>query len=136
MFKIPLINTKLVLETDEYDPVPITRLNNHDEWSFSDSESSEASSNDDDEAREQEQKDLKEHLGDEEYDALVQAAAKEGGNGKRESRQERKERKREKWVKREEELVDSMRKVGDWVEGRVARVRVERREISTKDGGA
>ncbi|KAL8953873.1 MAG: hypothetical protein Q9183_007307, partial [Haloplaca sp. 2 TL-2023] len=98
MFKIPLINTKLVLETDEYDPVPITRLNNTDEWSFSDSaseESAEAPSSDDDEAtREQEQRDLKEHLGDEEYAALVQAASAGREDAKEESRQERRKRKR------------------------------------------
>ncbi|KAL8869271.1 MAG: hypothetical protein Q9174_004391, partial [Haloplaca sp. 1 TL-2023] len=53
IFNIPLLNTKLILETDEYDPVPITRLNNTDEWSFSDSDASSSPSSpssEDDEA--------------------------------------------------------------------------------------
>lgn len=50
-----------------------------------------------------------------------------------ERREKKKEKEREKgknlWVRREIELVDSTRPVGFWVEGKEARVRVERRDL-------
>ena len=41
--------------------------------------------------------------------------------------EDRKEKGKGRWVQREEELVDGMKDVGFWIEGREARVRVELR---------
>lgn len=48
-------------------------------------------------------------------------------DGSEEEGEERGREKKGRWVRREVELVDGMRAVGFWIEGREARVRVERR---------
>ncbi|KAL8770066.1 MAG: hypothetical protein Q9209_004104 [Squamulea sp. 1 TL-2023] len=94
LYSIPCMEIKLVLVTDEWDPIPAAKPED-DDWSCSEDEWSE------DEAP---------------------------------NIEEREQRKREKdkklWVRREIELVDSTRPVAFWVEGKEARVRVERRDLS------
>lgn len=46
---------------------------------------------------------------------------------RRRKRMEREERRKKMWVRREVELVDSTREVRHWIEGKEARVKVERR---------
>lgn len=100
---IPALSLRLILETDEWDPVPAAKPADND-WSCSEGESSSTDS---------------EH-------------GTENGRGiKEKKRQEREERRKKLWVKREIEIPDSVRKVEDWVGRgvREARVRVERREV-------
>ncbi|KAL8824820.1 MAG: hypothetical protein Q9170_008027 [Blastenia crenularia] len=93
LFSQPPMSLRLILETDEWDPVPPTKPDEND-WSCSEDEDSE-----------------------------------EDEEGRERKRVEREERRSKLWVKREEELRDSTRKVGEWVEGKRARVRVEGREL-------
>ncbi|KAI4280346.1 MAG: hypothetical protein L6R38_004529 [Xanthoria sp. 2 TBL-2021] len=98
LYSFPSLELKLVLETDEWDPVPAAKPED-DDWSCSEDDGSE----------------------DDESAGVV------------ERREKKKEKEREKgknlWVRREIELVDSTRPVGFWVEGKEARVRVERRDL-------
>lgn len=94
-----------MLETEEWDPVVAERAED-DDWSC-------CSEDDEDDEEEEE------------------------GDGRERAEEKRKEKEKEKekglWVRREIELVDSTRPVGFWVEGREARVRVERRRLSVFD---
>jgi hypothetical protein len=59
---------------------------------------------------------------------LEQEVEPEEGEGEAEGRGGKKEeRDKGRWVQREEELVDGTKDVGFWIEGREARVRIERR---------
>ncbi len=97
---------RLVLETDEWDPVPAAKPED-DDWSCSEDEWSEDESDDSTEV-------------------------KEGGKKNRKTGKE-KDKDKNLWVRREIELVDSTRSVAFWVEGREARVRVERRDLRMFD---
>ena len=88
-----------MLETDEWDPLPAAKPED-DDWSCSEDYSS------DDEGRSA-------------GDGVDTTKAKENGEGKQ----------KDLWVRREIELVDSTQPVGFWVEGKEARVRVERRDL-------
>ncbi|KAL8926477.1 MAG: hypothetical protein Q9172_001780 [Xanthocarpia lactea] len=92
IYSIPCMEIRLVLETDEWDPVPAAKPED-DNWSCSEDE-------------------------DESDDSTE---VKDGKRGK--------EKDKNLWVRREIELVDSTRPVAFWVEGREARVRVERRDL-------
>ncbi|KAL8748356.1 MAG: hypothetical protein Q9184_007366 [Pyrenodesmia sp. 2 TL-2023] len=94
----PPLSLRLILETDEFDPVPASKPADND-WSCSESSSSEAGDDDDDDRE-----------------------------GRERNRRERQERKKTLWARREIEMVDSVRKVADWMDGeREVRVRVEDR---------
>ncbi|KAL8980057.1 MAG: hypothetical protein Q9205_004757 [Flavoplaca limonia] len=102
-YSIPSLELKLVLETDEWDPVPAAKPED-DDWSCSEDYSS------DDERR----------------------SAGDGGDprkAKAKGEEEEEGKQKDLWVRREIELVDSTRPVGFWVEGKEARVRVERRDL-------
>ena len=99
LFGVRPLGCRLVLETGEWDPVG--GAGDDEGWSCSEDE-------DDDES------------GGEMAEVEESGAGGEmGGQGERQSG---------KWVRREVELVDSTREVGFWIEGRVARVRVEMRQ--------
>ncbi|KAI4269632.1 MAG: hypothetical protein LQ337_007164, partial [Flavoplaca oasis] len=102
LYSIPSLELKLVLETDEWDPVPAAKPED-DDWSCS-----EDCSSDDGRRSEGDGGDTK----------------KAKGKG-----QEEEGKQRDLWVRREIELVDSTRPVGFWVEGKEARVRIERRDL-------
>ncbi|KAL8787151.1 MAG: hypothetical protein Q9213_002367 [Squamulea squamosa] len=93
LYSIPCMEIKLVLETDEWDPVPAAKPED-DDWSCSDDVWSE-----DETPRIEEQE------------------------------QRKREKDKNLWVHREIELVDSTRPVAFWIEGREAKVRVERRDL-------
>ncbi|KAI4255704.1 MAG: hypothetical protein LQ352_002421 [Teloschistes flavicans] len=119
LFSIPARHTKLILETNEWDPVPTTQLGGLDWDSSSDDDDSDAF--------------LDISGGWDRADNGIDdpsAASKPDDPGilaeKTRKKQEREERKKERWVKREMEIPDSTRSIGDWVEGETARVRVER----------
>ncbi|KAL9002753.1 MAG: hypothetical protein Q9180_009951, partial [Flavoplaca navasiana] len=94
LYSIPSLELKLVLETDECDPVPAAKPED-DDWSCSEDYSS------DDERR----------------------SAGDGGDTKKAKEKGEREGRKEKdlWIRREIELVDSTRPVGFWVEGKEAR---------------
>ena len=94
---------RLVLETDEWDPVPAAKPED-DDWSCCEDEWSEDESDDSTEVKEGVKKDRKVEGKDKNL-----------------------------WVRREIELVDSTRPVAFWVEGREARVMVERRDLRMFD---
>ncbi|KAL8998016.1 MAG: hypothetical protein Q9169_002856 [Polycauliona sp. 2 TL-2023] len=122
LFSIPSMELKLVLETDEWDPVPAVRPE-MDDWSCSEAFSSES--------------------GGEDIVSRVSCAeggegeksGKVGGKGKEKVKVKVKVKDKDKdknlWTRREIELVDSTRPVSFWVEGKKARVRVERRNLNT-----
>ncbi|KAI4227412.1 MAG: hypothetical protein L6R36_002433 [Xanthoria steineri] len=104
LYALPSLEIKLVLETDEWDPVPASKPQD-DDWSCSEDETGSGS---DDERSSRvgfQKKTQKKTKGDEE----------ERG---------------EKWIRREVELVDSTRPVGSWIQGPEASVRVESRDLS------
>ncbi|KAL8736158.1 MAG: hypothetical protein Q9166_000313 [cf. Caloplaca sp. 2 TL-2023] len=101
-FGLPAMGARLVLETDEWDPVLAGRPEEGD-WSCSEDEWS-------DEISEGGEERVKEMEGKRER--------KEKGMGKG------------LWVRREIELVDSTRPVSFWIEGKEAMVRVEKRDLS------
>ncbi|KAL8913181.1 MAG: hypothetical protein Q9171_001975 [Xanthocarpia ochracea] len=106
IYSIPCMEIRLVLETDEWDPVPAAKPED-DDWSCSEDEWSEDAGVKSDDSTE----------------------VKEGGK----KRKRDKEKDKNLWVRREIELVDSTRPVAFWVEGREARVRVERRDLRMFD---
>ncbi|KAL8756925.1 MAG: hypothetical protein Q9199_002610 [Rusavskia elegans] len=99
LYSIPSLEIRLVLETDEWDPVPAAKPED-DDWSCSEDEWSE----DDKSAGDV---DLRQN----------------------EIRKEKGKKDKNLWARREIELVDSTRPVGFWIEGKEARVRVERRDL-------
>ncbi|KAL9576799.1 MAG: hypothetical protein Q9212_006812 [Teloschistes hypoglaucus] len=119
-YSIPSMHVRLVLETNEWDPVPTTQLGGLD-W---------ASSNDDDsddvldisggwDCADNNMMDRKPSTSVVKPDDPGRIAEKTR------RKQEREERKKNRWVKREVVIPDSTRGIGDWVEGDEARVRVE-----------
>ncbi|KAL8629424.1 hypothetical protein Q9189_004874 [Teloschistes chrysophthalmus] len=127
-YSIPAMYVRLVLETNEWDPVPTTQLGGLD-WGGS-------SSNDDDDDSD-DVLDISGGWDDRDADNYnnkmddmkpsTSSSSKEDdmvGKGRR--KREREEGEKKKWVRREVVIPDSTRSIGDWVEGDVARVRVER----------
>ncbi|KAL8863064.1 MAG: hypothetical protein Q9178_000437 [Gyalolechia marmorata] len=100
IYSIPCLEIRLVLETDEWDPVPAAKPED-DDWSCSEDAWSEDEWSDD------------------------STDVKDG--------EENMKKDKNLWVRREIELVDSTRPVAFWVEGREARVRVERRDLRMFD---
>lgn len=88
-----------MLETDEWDPVPAAKPED-DDWSCSEDEWSE----------------------DDESAGDVDLRQKQMRTGKN-------KKDKNLWARRAIELVDSTRPVGFWIEGKEARVRVERRDL-------
>ena len=101
LFNLRPMKCRLIWETGEWDPVK----GEEDGWSCSEEEEL-----------------AREALGERE---------REPQDGTRKQKQKKKHGKPgaepEKWTRRETELVDGTRNVGFWIEGREARVRVERR---------
>ncbi|KAL8686734.1 MAG: hypothetical protein Q9218_006900 [Villophora microphyllina] len=121
LFAMYGMDTQLIFETDEWDPVPTTQLGGLD-WG----------SSDDDEDSDDVLDISGGWEGAETEDAsadLDEASEAEALAEKTRKKQERVERKKKQWVKREIEIEDSTRPIGDWIEAKEARVRVERREI-------
>ncbi|CAO1604973.1 hypothetical protein XANCAGTX0491_008511 [Xanthoria calcicola] len=104
LYALPSLETKLVLETDEWDPIPAAKPQD-DDWSCSEDETGSES---DDE-------------GSSHVDVQKKKERKKGKDGNGE--------KGEKWIRREVELVDSTRPVGSWIQGPEASVRVEKRDL-------
>ncbi|KAL9018305.1 MAG: hypothetical protein Q9185_004408 [Variospora sp. 1 TL-2023] len=125
LFRIAPMRVRLVLETEEWDPVPAAKpadgdwgCGSEDEGSFSPSSSSSAAESQEDD--------------DDDDDG-------HGTNGNKPQEKGKKKKKKKKkllWVRREVEISDSVRRVEDWVEGRrEARVRVEERALALGDEG-
>ncbi|KAL8984073.1 MAG: hypothetical protein Q9177_004800 [Variospora cf. flavescens] len=116
LFRIAPMRVRLVLETDEWDPVPAAKPADGDWGCGSEDEGPSSSS----------------------FYSSVESQEDDDGHGhgtsgnKPQEEQNRKKKKKKKllWVRREVEISDSVRRVEDWVEGRKeARVRVEERAL-------
>lgn len=97
-FGIRPMGCRLIWETGEWDPVK----GEEDGWSCSE---------DEEDARE----------------AINEHPSTENPDTKNDETQKQKQKGKGKWTRREMELLDGTRDLGFWIEGREARVRVERR---------
>lgn len=105
LYALPSLETKLVLETDEWDPVPATKPQD-DDWSCSEDDDTGSESDDEGSG----------HVGLQGRKKQKKTKGDEEGKG-------------ENWIRREVELVDSTRPVGSWIQGSEASVRVEKRDL-------
>ncbi|KAL8640722.1 MAG: hypothetical protein Q9228_002379 [Teloschistes exilis] len=122
-YSIPAMYVRLVLETNEWDPVPTTQLGGLDWGSSNDDDSDEFLdiSGGWDRADDDNRMDIDPSASTKQEEISDPRATAE----KLRRKQEREERRKKRWVKREVVIPDSTRGIGDWVEGDVARVRVE-----------
>ncbi|KAI4265440.1 MAG: hypothetical protein L6R35_007108 [Caloplaca aegaea] len=127
LFRIAPMRVRLVLETEEWDPVPAAKPADGDWGCGSEDEGSSSSSSSSSSSFLESQED------DDDDDG-------HGTNGnKPQERGKKKKKKKGKkklllWVRREVEISDSVRRVEDWVEGRrEARVRVEERALGEEE---
>lgn len=122
-YSIPAMYVRLVLETNEWDPVPTAQLGGLDWGSSNDDDSDDFLdiSGGWDRADDNNRMDIDPSAASKSDEISNPAAIAE----KLRRKQEREERGKKRWVKREVVIPDSTRGIGDWVEGDVARVRVE-----------
>ncbi|KAL8712326.1 MAG: hypothetical protein Q9220_003477 [cf. Caloplaca sp. 1 TL-2023] len=153
-FRIPPLQMRLIIETEEWDPVPPSRLEEED-WTVTEDESSNDDDDDDDDepaAPGNDESSLNTHNADDTdpitsgenditgaaIDASNSSAATEILGPRIPSRRReqnekakakvKKRKERNRWTRREIEIPDSARKISHWVEaGQCVRVRVERK---------
>ncbi|KAL8666965.1 MAG: hypothetical protein Q9168_007361 [Polycauliona sp. 1 TL-2023] len=123
LYSLPSLELKLVLETDEWDPVPAAKPED-DDWSCSE----------DDSFDEGENADNFDPVNGEEKMKKTDGENYETGKENENEKKEKKEKDKNLWLRREIELVDSTRAVAFWIEATEARVRVERRDLGMPPG--
>jgi hypothetical protein len=136
LFGLAPAHTKLVLETDEWDPVERDEDDNEDYDDYDDNDDIDDDINvgEDPNARvggNEEDSNRPGGIGNRagvgagEPSKMSSLASSTSTEQEEDQRIAPRSRRKEKWKRREIELVDGTREVGFWVEGKEARVRVE-----------